>query len=311
MMRIILAILISLAFVSSATGQDSAGEPDTEISAEDLEALQAYMAEAEKILEGVEPDHGHVLLGQASVVMEVPDTLDYYDDQESRTILEELWGNPPDNSVLGMLFPAGESPAMGSWGAAITFENSGYVSDDDAATIDYDELLANMQKETRSANLQRKKLGYPTVDLRGWAKRPDYDAARHHLIWAKDLMFSGEDTETLNYDMRVLGRKGVLSVNFIGTIHDLDGIETAAPEIMDVFAYQPGARYEDYVEGDKVAGYGIAALIAGGTAAVVAKKAGLLAVLLLFLKKGWVILLLGFGAIGRFFKGIFGGKSPD
>ena len=48
-------------------------------------------------------------------------------------------------------------------GVIISFSEDGYVKDDDAAKIDYREVLRTMQQATRDANPERAKAGYATV----------------------------------------------------------------------------------------------------------------------------------------------------
>lgn len=290
---------------------DPASDPAAEeIPMTDEEMEAAYQAYAADLLKDVTAAHGAVVLSGAPVTLNVPEAFDFYDAAEARLILEDLWGNPPDETVLGMFFPAGEMPSQAAWGAVITYEDTGYVSDTDAATIDYADLLAEMQKGTRESNAERERLGFATVELRGWADAPHYDAASHRLYWAKGLLFSdAEGISTLNYDMRLLGRGGVLSVNFIGGMDSLDAIRAAAPDVLATAAFNPGQTYADYRDGDKTAGYGVAALIAGGAGAAVLKKAGVFAILLAFLKKGWILIPIVLGAFWQMIRRVFGGRK--
>lgn len=286
-----------------AQAPDAAIEAD-EYTPEEIQA--AYRAFAEDVLQDSPAHHGEVILKGAPARLQVSDAFDFYDKAGARKILEDIWGNPPDDTVLGMIFPAGVSPVDAAWGAVLTYEASGYVRDDDAATVDYAELLQDMQKATREANKERTRLGYATVELRGWAERPRYEAGTHRLYWAKDLIFSdSEGAGTLNYDMRLLGRGGVLSINFIGAIEALEEVRAAAPEVLAMAAFNPGQTYADFQPGDKTAGYGVAALIAGGAGAAVLKKAGLLTVVLAFLKKGWILIPLALGGLWRMITGLF------
>ncbi|MBU3920726.1 MAG: DUF2167 domain-containing protein [Alphaproteobacteria bacterium] len=283
---------------------------ETPPSPEDAEA--AYLAYAEEILAGVTPDHGLMALEGAPVTLSVSEDFDFYSASESRTILEDLWGNPADDSVLGMIFPAGLSPAEAAWGALFTYEESGYVADDDAASTDYDELLADMQAGAREANKERVEQGFEKVELVGWAVPPAYDAAHHRLIWAKDLLFADSDgAHTLNYDMRLLGRHGVLSVNLIAGIDALDDVRAAGPDVLAQASFNPGAAYGDYVKGDKTAGYGVAALIAGGAGVAVLKKTGLIAVLVVILKKAWIVIPFAFAGLWRVVRSLFGGGAKS
>ncbi len=164
MKRLLLSVLV-LGLVPVAQGLAQQDEEASISGEEDAEAQ--YRAFAQEVLKDVAPEHGSVALNGAPVRLEVPSYLDFYDGRESRKILEDLWGNPPDSSVLGMLFPAGESPAEAIWGAALTYEESGYVSDADAADMDFDKLLRDMQRDTQSVNPERAKQGYATIELTG------------------------------------------------------------------------------------------------------------------------------------------------
>jgi uncharacterized membrane-anchored protein len=158
-----------------------------------------------------------------------------------------------------------------------------------------------MQAAARDGNAARRESGYPEVELIGWAAEPSYDAEGRKLYWAKELAFSGADSHTLNYNIRALGRRGVLNLNFIAAIDALPEVEAAVPEVLDMVSFTEGNRYADFDPStDAVSAVGIGGLIAGG---VLAKKAGLIAVALLFLKKAWFLLLLPLFWLKKFFTG--------
>ena len=111
--------------------------------------------------------------------------------------------------------------------------------------------------------------------------------------------------------MRILGREGVLVLNLVATMPQLQEIEAAIPTVLAMTNFNPGYRYSDFDPGvDKVAAYGIGALIAGKLAA----KAGLFAkfgVLLLALKKFWIFIIIGIGALfARIFRRGRSKESP-
>lgn len=219
---------------------------------------------------------------------------------DARRVLEEFWGNPPDESVLGMVVP--DADPLGSehsWAVVVTYADEGYVSDADAKEIDYTELLTDMKAQTADTNAAMKEAGYPTVDLVGWAQAPRYDAAEHKLHWAKELKFEGTENNTVNYDIRVLGRAGTLSLNAIADVADLDRVNAGMGEILAMAEFEPGHRYEEFNPAtDRVAEYGLAALVGGGIAA----KSGLFAKIGVLLAKSWklvAIALFGVVAVGR------------
>jgi uncharacterized membrane-anchored protein len=227
----------------------------------------------------------------------------YLDAADAQRVLE-MWGNPPDKSVLGMITPASVSPVdKDGWAVVVTYSDDGHVSDADAAKIDYAAMLKDMQEQTRDSNEQRKKSGYETVDLVGWATPPHYDAASNKLYWAKELAFAGESEHTLNYDIRVLGRGGYLSLNAVAGMGQLPMIESKMQNVLAMTDFDAGQRYGDFnASTDKIAAYGIGALVAG----TIAAKAGLFAKLLAVILAAKKFIIAGLIAVGAAFKKFFG-----
>jgi uncharacterized membrane-anchored protein len=241
------------------------------------------------MLDRIDIKTGTVSLGSDIATVALPDGYYFLDPASSEVVLTELWGNPPGASMLGMVFPREASPLHDTWGVTIEFDPMGYVSDEDAGQIDYDDLLATMQSDTLAANPERRKAGYPAVTLAGWAEPPHYIASERALYWAKDLVFEGEAEHTLNYNIRKLGRKGVLVVTFVAGMGQLGAVSRAAPDILQMVSFTEGNRYADFIPGtDTVAAVGLGGLIAGKVLA----KAGLLVAILAFLKKGGVLIVL-------------------
>jgi uncharacterized membrane-anchored protein len=197
----------------------------------------------------------------------------YLDHDNSEKVLHDIWGNPPDPDILGMIFPANLSPLDdNSWGVVIEYEADGYVKDNDAETINYDDLLKQMQKDTHDANAERVKEGYDSLELVGWAAPPRYDKATHKLYWAKELKVEGASENTLNYDVRVLGRRGVLVLGAVARMSDFPTIQEKMPEVITMVDFQPGNTYAEFdPKVDKIAEYGLAALVTGGALAGAAK----------------------------------------
>ena len=272
------------------------------------ESTDELSPELVKLLSSLDYKQGEITLKGGFAKINVPKGFSYLDSEDAVTVLVDLWGNPPSNDKpLGLLIPEGMSPLdMSTWVVTIDYSKDGYVKDNDAASIDYNDLLKDMKKGTREANKTRKEYGYPTVELLGWAEQPHYDAASHKLYWAKKLQFEGDETPTLNYDIRILGRKGVLVLSAIAGVDQLDEINKNAPNILGMIDFTDGNRYADYNPStDKVAEYGIAALVAGGIAAKTGVFKGLL-VALLAAKK---FIIVGLIAVAAFVTKILGGKA--
>jgi uncharacterized membrane-anchored protein len=228
----------------------------------------------------------------------------YLNPEETKKMLV-AWGNPPEaaEGTQGAIVPTAVDPfADNGWAVVLTYADDGHVDDSDAREIKYDELLKDMQKDTKDNNSDRVKAGYQPIDLVGWASSPEYDATAHKLVWAKELKFGDHLDHTLNYDVRVLGREGVLSMNAVAGMSQLSDIKRDMKTLLHVAEFNPGHRYNEYNSStDKTAAYGIGALVAGGVAAKMGLFAKLLALLVAFKK----ILIAGVIALGGIFAKFF------
>jgi uncharacterized membrane-anchored protein len=239
---------------------------------------------------------GTVTLRDGLAKLDLGTDFRYLDPADANRVLHDLWGNPPQPHTLGMIFPADSGPLdHGGWAMVITYEEGGYVRDNDASSMNFNELLKQMQTQIQNINPERIRLGYAPMELVGWATPPRYDKATHKLYWAKELHFGSDPRNTLNYDVRILGRRGVLELNAVASMADFPIIDGEMPKLLAMVDFQPGNSYADFdPKIDKVAKYGLATLIAGGVLATAAKF-GLLKFLwplLLGLKKGIVVVVV-------------------
>lgn len=260
--------------------------------------IQAWIQQFEASLDR---QTGTIVLPNGVASLDVPEGFYYLSPEDSQRVLVEAWGNPEGEPPLGMLFPAGKSPLdADSWGVTIEYSEDGYVSDEDAHEIDYSEMLADMQSNTREESQERVRLGYEPIELIDWAAQPYYDGIEHKLHWAQELKFGDAEEHTLNYNIRVLGRKGYLLMNFIANMNQLPEINQNVDSVLAMAKFNDGYRYDQFdPEYDTYAAYGIGGLVAGKVLA----KTGLLAGLLLFLKKfGVIILAAGAGLLAKLFK---------
>lgn len=311
-MRLTPAHLLLLPFLFfapvQARAQKSSAEPAPEAAKSDdgeIELDANVLAMAKKAA-SLKYKSGQIDVGSGRATLKLPDTYRYLDPSDAKTVLEDLWGNPSGES-LGMIFPADVGPTDdGSWGVVITYDEEGYVDDKDAAKINYSELLTDMKKDMGEANEERKKAGFEAVELVGWAEPPHYDSAAKKLYWAKELKFGAAPENTLNYNIRVLGRRGVLVLNAVASKSQLETVRAGMGQVMTFVDFNSGHRYADYVPGtDKLAAYGIGALIAGKVAA----KAGLFKGLIALLIAGKKFVVIALAAAASAASKLFGRKK--
>lgn len=262
---------------------------------------QEFQKWARDTWDNLDRKKGKISLPNGVATLDVPEHFYYLSPRDANKVLVDVWGNPPGQNTLGMLLPDGVTPFdQDSWGVTINYVAEGYVKDDDADDINYDDLLADMKNDVEEENKQRRKMGYETVELIGWAAKPYYDKASHKLHWAKEIKFGTQQVNTLNYNIRVLGRKGVLVLNFIAGMDQKQMIDSRVNDVLAIAEFNSGYKYSEFNPSiDTVAAYGIGGLVAGKVLA----KAGFFAVILLFLKKFWIFIVLGFGILfSRLFK---------
>lgn len=298
MKKLFTVVLLCLSITSSFSQQ--AEEEFTE------EQQKIYLQKLDSINKSFQYDYGKISLENGLAEIDVPEGYKFLNAEQSNTVLTDLWGNPP-SEVLGLLFPKDINPIDDNFTYAVevTYSNDGYIEDEDAKDLDYDDLLEEMQEDTDAANPDRKKLGYPEMELVGWASKPYYDVEEKKLHWAKELRFEGVEENTLNYNIRVLGRKGYLNLNAIGTIDILPEFKNDVDEILNSVHFTEGNKYADFnPDIDEVAAYGIGGLIAGKLLA----KAGFFALILKFWK---IIAVAVVGAFSIFKKKIFGSKKEE
>jgi uncharacterized membrane-anchored protein len=291
-------LLLSLTFFT--LGAFANGDNDS------LAILINQLKFADSVEKAMKYETGTIELSNKVARLNVPASFKFINATQSKYVLTELWGNPPRTDILGMLFPKEGGPLTdNSYAFVITYDELGYVKDDDADKINYDDLLKQMQEEETEENKTRKAEGYGSIHMVGWAAKPFYDKNNKVLHWAKNLQFEGNDENTLNYEVRILGRKGVLSLNAVATLSQLDSVKKDIDKVLAMPAFNDGLAYKDFdSKTDNVAAWTIGGLVAGK----VLVKAGLWAVIVKFLAASWKFILIGLVAAWAGIKKFFGKK---
>ena len=217
--------------------------------------------------------------------------------------LLELTQNIPSGNELGALVPNGNEE-KDKWFVIFEFRETGYIKDDEKDKLDAEAILNSIQKGTEAQNEIRREKGWPAFHVVGWDKSPFYESRTNNLTWSiRGRDDAGEGS--INYSTRLLGRRGTVNVDLVVSP---DQAAQAVPRLQTLitgFTYQQGHRYSDFISGDKVASYGLTALIGGGAGAVLLKTG--------LLQKFWKLIVVGVLAIGAALKkllaAIFGRKQ--
>lgn len=195
-----------------------------------------------------------------------------------------------------------------NWIAFFNFSETGYIKDDE--TLDPDEILNSIREGTEHGNIERRKNGWDTMRIVGWSFKPQYDEQLKTLEWAVLAELEGSGSQVVNYNTRLLGRRGVMEVVLVASPEDLQASIADFKQLLPDYQYNDGERYAQYEPGDRVAAYGLAALITGGAAAVASKK-GVFAAIAVFLAKAWKLVIVAIIGIGAALRRFVTGKSKS
>ncbi|MBX2810669.1 MAG: DUF2167 domain-containing protein [Myxococcales bacterium] len=247
---------------------------------------------------------GSGALGERATIV-IPEGYRLGDNRTTSRLMAAM-GNVPSGEELGIL-----GPHDLHWFVIYEFDDVGYVKDDEE--LDPDAMLTQQRSAVSESNKYREEKGLATVNLLGWAIPPRYEPNTNVLEWAVKAEFTHADATkavAVNYRTKVLGRRGVMDITVVCSPEDLDRVLPEYRELMNGFSFVEGERYAEYKPGDKIAEYGLAALVLGGATAVAAKT-GMFAAILLFFKKGLKLIMVGVVALGAAISRLFTGKKPQ
>lgn len=233
--------------------------------------------------------------------LQVPPGFRFAGATGAKTLMERT-GNLVNGREVGFISPLGVD-----WFVVFEWDPSGYVKDDDKDKLDASALLESLKEGTRQANEERRERGLPTLEIVGWEVAPHYDDTTKNLEWATRAQ-GPDGSLVVNHNTRILGRRGVMEATLVVSPEQLQAALPEAKRLMAGYGFTSGNRYAEFVQGDKVAEYGLAALILGGGAAAAAKS-GLLAKLLKGGAKLVVLAGAGLMALVGKLKNMFSGKK--
>ena len=226
--------------------------------------------------------------------------------------LLELTQNPASGNELGAVVPVVDRNDD-IWFVVFDFDDAGYVRDTEKDSLNPDAIIGGIRKGTEESNKIREQKGWPAFHVIGWSHQPYYDLRTHNLTWAILGMTQEpgkSEDRFVNYSVRLLGRQGIMKADLVLTPTQVTAVVPQFDTLLDGFSFVPGQTYTDWLSGDKVAKYGLTALIVGGAAAA-AVKSGLLL-------KFWKLILAAFAALAAFLKRIYNyikrflaGKASD
>jgi len=203
-------------------------------------------------------------------------------DAEDTNKFLQFNGNLPQTSSYTI------ATKKGYWFGVLRFVNEGYVKDDEK--IDANALLESLKEGNTKGNEEKRKQGLEPLILEGWYFPPRYDTETKRLEWGTKLRSEKDQSITVNVTTKILGRSGYISALLVSSPESFDQDLVEFKQALKNFDFVRGEKYSEWKEGDKVAAYGLGALVLGGAAAVATKKGGAKLIWLAILGAGAALL---------------------
>jgi len=278
---LLVACACALAFVGPVSAQEEGEDPVTQLAWK------------------VGPTDGEIT---SRAHIKVPDGYVFLGPDGTRK-LNEMMQNPSSGVDEYTI-----APKDLSWMAYFSFDEVGYVKDDEK--LEADDILASIREGTEQSNEERRQRGWDTLRIEGWSFKPQYDTKLNLLEWAVLAESLPGHQKVVNYNTRLLGRRGVMQVVVVASPEELDAAVSQFKSLVPGYEFNAGEKYAEFKSGDHVAEYGLAALITGGAAAVASKK-GFFAAIAIFLAKAWKLVLIGLAGFAAAVRKFFGGKDTS
>jgi uncharacterized membrane-anchored protein len=233
------------------------------------------------------------LIDQAT--LKLPSHYFFVPKSEGVRVLRALGNVVNDSTFAGLVVGSGQND---QWIVVIRYVKEGYIKDDDAKNWNADELLKSIKEGVDESNKDRVARGFPEMQVIGWVEPPSYDAVNHRLVWSMLGQDKGQPVNAakgINYNTYALGRDGYFSLNLLSSSERIATEKAVAHELLDDLSYKPGKRYEDFsASTDRIAAYGLAALVGG----IAIKKLGLFALLIGLVLKFAKVIFIGAAVMG-------------
>jgi uncharacterized membrane-anchored protein len=254
-------ILLNVLFAKSAPPDSVALQPK-----EEARIYRQFNKQLDSLDKRMEYSIGQISLAGGMIHLTVPDGFKFIKADQCRFILEDIWGNMPDKDVFGMLVRDGfKVTKLGNdYSFVISYSEIGYVSDNKDIDLNHADLLANLKSNMQISNEYRIAHGINTMSIKGWALVPYFDAYKKAVYWANNIHVNGTDEEVLNYNLRLLGKSGVIKISAVATMDQLPAIKQVLPLIITQVKFENGEKYADFTKGkDVISEWTVNELIAG------------------------------------------------
>jgi uncharacterized membrane-anchored protein len=242
-----------------------------------------------------------------------PQTVPLFDIASINVPAGYVFLNPEDTEKFNTL---SQNPSSGTeyllapddlrWTSYFRFSGDGYVKDNEK--IDAVRILESIRQGNEAGNKERRAKGWSEMTIIGWKLSPFYDSETKRLEWAINGKNNSDNSMVINFNTRILGRSGVTSAVLVADPQALDAAVSEFNASLRTYQYSASERYAAFKPGDKIAAYGLAALVTGGLAAV-ATKTGFWKTIGIALAAGWKLVAAALAGLFAFVRNLFKGRK--
>lgn len=190
---------------------------------------------------------GCVPISENRATLWLMDDYRFLEAMDAKKILDGLWGLPYSKKTVGIILPPETGPfSENAWAFIINFDAFGHISDLDANTLDPDAILSKMRQNLINENIKRQNENRQTIEITDWVIKPKYEKSNHRLYWAIRYSFSNEIENEIIYNIKILGRNGVLSLNTQVSEKLIGPLRNHIKNVLLFPEFNPGQKYDDF-----------------------------------------------------------------
>lgn len=145
----------------------------------------------------------------------------------------------------------------------------GYLPTHDWNEFDSKKFIGEVIKGAKEGNKERLKKGKAEFQILAWHQEPILDKQTNTIYCAAECFY--EDKKVVSSFIVRPGREGFELIAWASTNTPSIAFDSYLEPILRGHSFDPGYRYEDYKQGDKVVAYSLAALTASTVIGKVAK----------------------------------------
>lgn len=191
--------------------------------------------------------NGTVSISENRATLRLMDGYRFLDSRDAKKILLGLWGQPSPKNTDGIILAPGIGPfSDDTWAFGLSFDATGHIIDIGDTGIDSEVIMAKLKNNLVNENRKRQNEDLQTIEILDWEIKPIYDKTHRCLYWAIKYSFSNEIQNEIIYNIKMLGRNGVLSISTQVREKLSDQLNNHMKNVIRFAEFNPGQEYDAF-----------------------------------------------------------------